>query len=88
MEPIDSKGLRYFNTPDFDLYYHGERCTSDQPQSLTYPFCGEMGFGFPYLNESSSSNNSTQNVDLFQHLQTKHVMINNHKKLFVQFVLL
>ncbi|CAF1305788.1 unnamed protein product, partial [Didymodactylos carnosus] len=57
---------------DFDLYYHGERCTSDQPQSLTCPFCGEMGFGFPYLDELSSSNNSTQNVDLFQHLQTKH----------------
>jgi len=57
---------------DFDLYYHGERCTSDQPQSLTCPFCGDMGFAFPYINESSSSNNSTQSVDLFQHLQMKH----------------
>ena len=58
---------------DFDLYYHGERCSSDQPQSLTCPYCGEMGLSLPYLNESSSSNNNnTQSIDLFQHLQLKH----------------
>lgn len=32
-----------------------------------------MGLAFSYLNESSSSHNSTQNIDLFQHLQIKHV---------------
>jgi hypothetical protein len=51
---------------DFDLYYHGERYTSDQAQSLTCPFCGEMGFSFPFLNESAP------NFDLFHHLQFKH----------------
>ncbi|CAF3800134.1 unnamed protein product [Rotaria sordida] len=56
---------------DFDLYYHGERYTYDSPQSLTCPFCGDMGLSFPCLNESSSSNN-IQNIDLFQHLQIKH----------------
>jgi hypothetical protein len=50
------------------LYYHGERCTSDQPQSLTCPFCGDLGFAAPFLNESSSSDN----LDLFHHLQLKH----------------
>jgi hypothetical protein len=57
---------------DFDFYYHGERCTSDQPQSLTCPFCGDMGLAYPYFNESSSSNNSTLSIDLYQHLQMKH----------------
>ena len=52
---------------DFDLYYHGERYTSDQAQSLTCPFCGEMGFSLPFVNET------TQNFDLFHHLQLKHV---------------
>ncbi|CAF1187181.1 unnamed protein product [Rotaria sp. Silwood1] len=54
---------------DFDFYYHGERYTSDQAQSFTCPFCGEMGFALPFINESSSS---TQNLDLFHHLQLKH----------------
>jgi hypothetical protein len=31
-----------------------------------------MGLAFPYINESPSSNNGTQNIDLFQHLQMKH----------------
>jgi hypothetical protein len=31
-----------------------------------------MGLAFPFPNESSSSNNSTQNIDLLQHLQLKH----------------
>ncbi|CAF1501390.1 unnamed protein product [Rotaria magnacalcarata] len=53
---------------DFDFYYHGERYTSDQAQSFTCPFCGEMGFSLPFINESSSS----QNLDLFHHLQLKH----------------
>ena len=57
---------------DFDLYYHGERCTSDQAQSLTCPFCGDMGFVPLFLNKSSSSDSSTQNIDFFQHLQIKH----------------
>lgn len=57
---------------DFESYYYGERYTSDQPQSLTCPYCGEMGYSFPYLNESSSLTNQTENVDLFQHVQSKH----------------
>ncbi|CAF0866476.1 unnamed protein product [Rotaria sp. Silwood1] len=58
---------------DFDLYYQGERCTSEYPQSLTCPFCGEMGLTLPFLNESSSSNDHhIENIDLFQHLQIKH----------------
>lgn len=59
---------------DFELYYHGERCTSDQPQSLTCPFCGEMGLALPFLSESSSSssNNASQGLDLFHHVQMKH----------------
>ncbi|CAF1194585.1 unnamed protein product [Rotaria sordida] len=56
---------------DFDFYYHGERYTSDQAQSFTCPFCGEMGFSLPFINESSSSS-SSQNFDLFHHLQLKH----------------
>lgn len=52
---------------DFELYYHGERYTSEQAQSYTCPFCGDMGFSYPFLNDSS------QTVDLFQHLQQKHV---------------
>ena len=51
---------------DFDLYYHGERYTSEQAQSFTCPFCGEMGFSLPFVNDSS------QHCDLFHHLQTKH----------------
>ncbi|CAF0855387.1 unnamed protein product [Adineta steineri] len=52
---------------DFDLYYHGERYTSDSAQSFTCPFCGELGFSLPFINDSS-----TQNLDLFHHLQLKH----------------
>ena len=63
---------------DFDFYYHGERCTPDQPQSLTCPLCGELGFSHAYSNESSPSNRSTSNsFDLFQHLQNKHA--NDHQ---------
>ena len=51
---------------DFDLYYQGERYTSDQAQSLTCPFCAEMGFALPFSNDSS------ENLDLFHHLQIKH----------------
>ncbi|XP_042233918.1 E3 ubiquitin-protein ligase KCMF1-like isoform X1 [Homarus americanus] len=29
---------------DFDVYYGGEALSVDQPQSLTCPFCGKMGF--------------------------------------------
>ncbi|CAF0882154.1 unnamed protein product [Adineta ricciae] len=54
---------------DFDLYYHGERCAADLAQSFTCPFCGEMGFAYPFLNESSLT---SQNLDLFHHLQCKH----------------
>ena len=54
------------------MYYCGERCASDNPQSLTCPYCGEMGYSFPYLNESSALTNQTENVDLFQHVQSKH----------------
>ena len=57
---------------DFDFYYHGERCTSDQPQSLTCPFCGEMGLALPFSYDSSSMTNPLQNFDLFHHLQLKH----------------
>ena len=31
-----------------------------------------MGYSFPYLNESSALTNQTENVDLFQHVQSKH----------------
>ncbi|CAF2085403.1 unnamed protein product [Rotaria magnacalcarata] len=58
--------------PDFDLYYYGEKCTYDQPQSLTCPLCGDMGLGFPFLNEALSSNNNSEHTDFFQHLQIKH----------------
>ncbi|UJR20597.1 hypothetical protein I4U23_023722 [Adineta vaga] len=54
---------------DFDLYYHGERYTSELAQSFTCPFCGEMGFSLPFLNESLST---SQSLDLFHHLQFKH----------------
>ena len=54
---------------DFDLYYHGERCASDLAHSFTCPFCGEMGFAYPFLNESSLT---SQNLDFFHHLQCKH----------------
>lgn len=58
---------------DFEFYYQGERCTSDQPQSLTCPLCGELGFSHSYSNESSPTSRSTSNnFDLFQHLQNKH----------------
>ena len=57
---------------DFDFYYHGERCTSDQPQSLTCPFCGEMGLALPFSFDSSSMTNPLQSFDLFNHLQLKH----------------
>ncbi|XP_053643714.1 E3 ubiquitin-protein ligase KCMF1 isoform X2 [Cherax quadricarinatus] len=29
---------------DFDVYYGGEALSVDQPQSLTCPFCGKMGY--------------------------------------------
>lgn len=29
---------------DFDVYYGGEALSADQPQSLTCPFCGKMGY--------------------------------------------
>ena len=57
---------------DFDFYYQGERFSSDQPQSLTCPFCGEMGFALPFSTDSSSSNSSLSTSDLFHHLQMKH----------------
>ena len=69
---MDFKLSGILTRQDFDFYYHGERCTPDQPQSLTCPLCGELGFGYPYANDSSSSNRSAQNADLFQHLQIKH----------------
>lgn len=62
-----SFSLGILTRQDFDLYYHGERYTSDQAQSYTCPFCGDMGFSYPFLNDSS------QTVDLFNHLQQKHV---------------
>ncbi|CAF1449824.1 unnamed protein product, partial [Didymodactylos carnosus] len=57
---------------DFDLYYHGERCTVDQPQSLSCPFCSEMGFSYNANMSSSATDTSSSSNDLLVHLQSKH----------------
>ena len=70
VEKIDlvdnEKCLGILTRHDFDLYYQGERYTSDQAQSFTCPFCGEMGFSLPFTSDSAD------NLDLFHHLQSRH----------------
>lgn len=41
---------------DFDIFHGGEALTADQPQSLTCPFCGKMGFTEATLQEHVTAN--------------------------------
>lgn len=54
---------------DFDLFYSGESVTSEQPQSLTCPLCGNLGFSETSLlehvtNEHGNSDNDESSAGI------------------------
>lgn len=54
---------------DFDLFYSGESVTSEQPQSLTCPLCGNLGFNEASLlehvtNEHANSDNDESSTGI------------------------
>ncbi|XP_076035643.1 E3 ubiquitin-protein ligase KCMF1-like isoform X2 [Oratosquilla oratoria] len=49
---------------DFDVYYGGEALSVDQPQSLTCPFCGKMGYTETSLQDHVTAEHADTNYEV------------------------
>lgn len=51
-----------------DIFHGGEALTADQPQSLTCPFCGKMGFTEATLQEHVTANHLDTTFEVVSYL--------------------